>query len=87
MRTADFTFLSDGDAAATSDLVTRRRARTMVPDVDATYRANLVTAYVAATYWTQRLALLAEAVRYDRRHPTEPSLADELYGTDHEAVA
>ncbi|MEU2789052.1 hypothetical protein [Streptomyces sp. NPDC007100] len=85
--TVDFTALSDADAAATSDLVTRRRATTLVPDPHAAYRAQVVTAYVTAAYPSVRRSLLDEAADYDRRHPGEPSLADELHGADLGEVA
>ncbi|GCD37977.1 hypothetical protein OEIGOIKO_05787 [Streptomyces chrestomyceticus JCM 4735] len=83
----DFTALSDADAAVTSGLVARRRATTLVPDPHATYRAQLVTAYVTAAYPAVRRSLLEEAAAYDRRHPGEPSLADELYGAELREVA
>lgn len=83
----DFTALSDATAAVTSDLVARRRATTLVPDPHATYRAQLVTAYATAAYPAVRRSLLDEAAAYDRRHPDEPSLADELYGADADSAA
>ncbi|WP_030670589.1 hypothetical protein [Streptomyces rimosus] len=85
--TVDFTALSDADAAATSDLMAHRRATTLVPDPHATYRAQIVTAYVTAAYPAVRRSLLDEATDYDRQHPGEPSLADELYGADLGGVA
>ncbi|MFD7661044.1 hypothetical protein [Streptomyces sp. NPDC059788] len=46
------------------------------------YRAQLVTAYHSSGDPFEQLRLYAEAVRYDRRHPDEPSVAAELYGAD-----
>lgn len=55
---------------------------------DAAYRADLVTRYVAARgNWDAELALLAEAARYDREHPGDLPLADELHGTTLGAAA
>lgn len=82
----DFTALSDADAAATSDLMARRRATTLVPDLHATYRAQVVTAYVTAAYPSVRRSLMDEATAYDRRHPDESPLADELYGAEQEVA-
>lgn len=48
----------------------------------AAYRAQLVTRYFSATDPFEQLRLYAEAVRYDRRHPDEEPIADELYGAD-----
>ncbi|MFH8410727.1 hypothetical protein ACH4FX_39040 [Streptomyces sp. NPDC018019] len=85
--TVDFTALSDADAATTSDLAARRRATALVPDLHATYRAQLVTAYVTSADPFEQLALYAEAVEYDRAYPDEPPLAAELYGADQGEVA
>ncbi|CAM5429123.1 MULTISPECIES: hypothetical protein [Streptomyces] len=51
------------------------------------YRAQLVTRYHASTDPFEQMRLYAEAARYDRRHPDESPLADELYGTDLGEVA
>lgn len=51
------------------------------------YRAQLVTHYFTAADPFEQLRLYAEAVRYDRRHPTESSLAAELYGANLAEVA
>ncbi|MEU7149178.1 hypothetical protein AB0B15_14250 [Streptomyces sp. NPDC045456] len=60
-----------------------------VADYDAIhdYRARLVTAYHSSADPFEQLRLYAEAARYDRRHPGEPALADELYGADQGGVA
>lgn len=71
--------LSDGDAASVSVLAARRRARMSVADADAAYRAQLVVEFVAARGdLAAEASLLAEAARYDRSHPDEPSLVTEL---------
>lgn len=74
--------LLDGDAAASSDLTRHLRSRTPVAalDIDAAYRAELVTAYVTASDWAEELRVLAAATRYDRDHPDEQPLLDELLG-------
>ncbi|MFK8844714.1 hypothetical protein [Streptomyces sp. Ac-502] len=51
------------------------------------YRAQLVTRYHASTNPVEQLRLYAEAARYDRRHPGESPLADELYGAELGEVA
>ncbi len=91
------TDLSDGDLATVLPFAARRRATTTVSEAElqaayaeadakaierAKYRADLVTRYVQArgNEW-QELRLLAEAAKYDKAHPGEPSLYDELHGT------
>lgn len=73
--------LIDADLAAVSDLADRARRTTTVADADAAYRADLVTRYANTRTWEQELALLAEAARYDKQHPGEPSLYEELHAT------
>ncbi|WP_031189841.1 MULTISPECIES: hypothetical protein [Streptomyces] len=51
-----------------------------------TYRAQLVTAYHASSDPFEQMRLYAEAARYDRRHPDESPLADELYGAEQEVA-
>lgn len=52
---------------------------TSAPSSDAAYREGLIRRYVAARGEFAELALLAEAVRYDKANPGE-SLVDELHG-------
>ncbi|HCA85746.1 MAG TPA: hypothetical protein DEQ61_09760 [Streptomyces sp.] len=73
--------LFDADFAATSDLATHSRRTATVADADAAYRADLVTRYVTADSWEAELKILAEAVRYDKQHPDELPLYDEMHGT------
>ena len=40
--------LFDADAASVSDLAAFRRAKTTVADMDAAFRADLITRYIAA---------------------------------------
>lgn len=59
------------------------RARTSVADVDAAFRADLITAYVKARGdWPAELRLLAEAKRYDNTHLDEAPLFDELHAIE-----
>ncbi len=51
-----------------------------------TYHAQLVTAYHASDDPFEQMRLYAEAARYDRRHPDESPLADELYGAEQEVA-
>lgn len=76
--------LFDADAAASSELAARRRARTLVSDLDFedSVRAGIVTDYVTARASgdTERLVSAWEdAVAMDRSRPGEPSLVDELH--------
>lgn len=60
------------------------------PDFDANSakRAALITAYVKAGTWRERMLLLQKAAEYDKAHPNEPvRLADEMYGTGLGAAA
>ena len=85
------TALSDADLASRSPLAAKARATTFVPDVNAdeaaAYRARLIELYVEARERRVALHLWAEATRYDQAHPGEPSLRDELLGTQYMAVA
>ena len=56
-------------------------------DEAAAYRARLVELYATAGELRVERQLLAEAARYDRAHRDEPSLRDELLGTQYVAVA
>jgi hypothetical protein len=68
----------DGDASVVSELSRRRRARTSVADAEAAYRADIVLAFIAAQGDLGfEAAVLADAARYDRLHPDEPSLVEE----------
>lgn len=79
--------LSDGDAVTISDLATHRRATITVADAEAAYAADIHERYGQATTWWGQLAVLAEAARYDKAHPDQPSLAAELYGRGLEVAA
>lgn len=46
----------------------------------AQYRLDVVTRYTQAAGWDAEMAVLAEAVRYDKAHPSESPLFDELHG-------
>lgn len=46
----------------------------------AEYRLDVVTRYTQAGTWDTEMKVLAEAARFDRAHPSEPSLYDELHG-------
>ncbi|MEU1663599.1 hypothetical protein ABZ547_08285 [Streptomyces sparsogenes] len=46
----------------------------------AAYRLDVVTRYAQAASWEAELKVLAEAARFDKAHPGEPSLYDELHG-------
>lgn len=77
--------LFDADASATSDLTTHRRSRTTVADLDASFRAELITDYVKVRRigsWSDELRLLAVAKRYDDTHQDELSLFDELHAIE-----
>lgn len=50
-------------------------------------RARIISAYYRTTDERERLGLAAEAVRYDRTHPDESPLFDELYGANLAEVA
>lgn len=79
--------LSDGDLASRSPLATQARATTMVPALisDADFRAATVTAYIQARRdgdWPAELHHIAEAARYDKAHPDEQPLAEELHAIE-----
>lgn len=46
----------------------------------AAYRLDVVTRYTQAGTWDAEMRVLAEAARFDKAHPSEPSLYDELHG-------
>ncbi|MGW7350981.1 hypothetical protein [Streptomyces sp. NPDC054784] len=70
--------LFDADSASPA-----ARARATVADADAAYRADTITEYVEVRGdWRAELSLLAAASRYDRTHPGEPSLYDELHAIE-----
>lgn len=46
----------------------------------AAYRLDVVTRYTKAGTWDTELKVLAEAARFDKANPSEPSLYDELHG-------
>lgn len=46
----------------------------------AAYRLDVVTRYTQAGTWDAEMKMLAEAARFDKAHPGEPSLYDELHG-------
>ncbi|MFG3046272.1 hypothetical protein ACGFZR_15250 [Streptomyces sp. NPDC048241] len=52
---------------------------TSAPSSDAAYRTDLIRRYLAATDKFTKLALLAEAARYDKANPGH-SVVDELFG-------
>ncbi|MDT0270552.1 hypothetical protein RM844_30195 [Streptomyces sp. DSM 44915] len=71
--------LFDGDAAASSELVRHRRARTSVGDANDAFRVRLLTDWLAVQGDLDgEVAILAAAQRYDNTYPGEPSLVDEL---------
>ena len=51
------------------------------------YRADVVTRYYAARTWVEQLRITAEASSYDKAHPDEPPLIDELLSGDLPAAA
>ena len=77
--------LFDADAVSTSLTAVNRRARTTVAEAtaqaEAAERAGIVTAYAATRGRDGRRRLLNEAAAYDRSHPGETSLYDELLAT------
>lgn len=74
--------LFDADASATSELVRHRRDRSTVGDAIAGYRADMVSQFLAARGdWDRRMVLLAEAAEFDKQHPDDVPLYDELHGT------
>ena len=85
------TVLSDADLASCSPLAAMARATTLVPDLgvdeSAAYRARLIELYATASDQRIESQLLDEAEWYDRAHRDEPSLRDELLGTQYLAVA
>lgn len=78
--------LFDADLATTSELVARQRITVTVADAEDAYRAALVGEFVQAPSWADELRLLAEAAAYDRAHPDDLPLVDELYGTQTNAA-
>lgn len=56
-------------------------------DDDSDYRARLIELYATASVWRVKAELRDEAKRYDKAHPGESSLVDELLGTQYGAVA
>lgn len=56
-------------------------------DEAAAYRARLVELHATASDWQVKADLRDEARRYDKAHPGEPSLLDELLGARYGAVA
>ncbi|MGW7617386.1 hypothetical protein ACWGLG_16270 [Streptomyces antimycoticus] len=46
----------------------------------AAYRLDVVTRYTQSGTWDAEMRVLAEAARFDKAHPSEPSLYDELHG-------
>lgn len=46
----------------------------------AAYRLDVVTRYTQAGTWDAEMKVLAEAARFDKANPGEPSLFDELHG-------
>ncbi|MGW2920387.1 hypothetical protein ACWDBF_21350 [Streptomyces angustmyceticus] len=50
-------------------------------EADTNFRPNLVNRYVTARDWAEQLRYLAAATRYDKGHPDEPSLYEELLST------
>ncbi|MER7794856.1 hypothetical protein [Streptomyces sp. NPDC097640] len=78
--------LFDGDRASSAD-----RAAITVAEVEierayaeraerAVYRLDVVTRYTKAGTWDAEMKVLAEAARFDKANPGEPSLYDELHG-------
>lgn len=78
--------LFDADLAAASELVVRRRAAATVADAEASYRAALVGEFVRSVSRSEELRLLAEAAAYDRAHPDDMPLVDELQATQMHAA-
>ncbi|MFK0182040.1 hypothetical protein ACIQVR_39520 [Streptomyces xanthochromogenes] len=56
-------------------------------DDDSDYRARLIELYATASDWRVKAELRDEARRYDKAHPGELSLQDELLGVRYGAVA
>lgn len=54
---------------------------------DSAYRARLVELYATADDWRVEADLRDEARRYDKAHPDEVPLVDELLGVQYGAVA
>lgn len=84
---APLAVLSDADLASRNPLAAKVRATTLVPDVHAdeasAYRARLIELYALARGdWDVEIQLLNEASRYDKAHPVEPSLYDELHAIE-----
>jgi len=80
-RDGHVTVLFDGDVATTSELASRRRARTTVAEAQAAHRAQLVTwlvAEMASASLLDQVKYAAVAADYDKAHPGEPSLVEEL---------
>jgi len=79
------TNLFDADASTTDELAARRRARVTLADLDAAFRAELITDYVKVRRtgsWSDELRMLAMAKRYDKAHPDEAPLFDELHAVE-----
>ncbi|ONK09467.1 hypothetical protein [Streptomyces sp. MP131-18] len=76
------TSLSDGDAAAVSELDRYRRARVSVADAEAAHRAELLewlVGRVSAAAPLDQVQYAAVARECDAANPDEPSLLDELF--------
>jgi hypothetical protein len=54
---------------------------------DSAYRARLIELYATAGDWRVKAELRDEARRYDKAHPDEVPLVDELLGVRYGAVA
>ncbi|MEV5944725.1 hypothetical protein [Streptomyces sp. NPDC051994] len=68
----------------------RKEAAPLASDLyvdDSDYRARLIELHAKAADRRVEQHLLDEAKRYDKAHPGEPSLRDELLGTLYAAVA
>lgn len=79
--------LSDADLASRSPLAAKARATTLVPDLHAdeaaAYRARLIELYAQSRGdWDIEVHLLDEAASYDRAHPDESPLFDELHAIE-----
>lgn len=89
-RTPPPALLFDGDRASSTARASIRVSAVMRADEierayaereqRAAYRLDVVTRYAQAGTWDAELRILAEAARFDKAHPSEPSLYDELHG-------